>query len=107
MPKSLESADGGGQLAEATHGQAGPAARQEGLEAVATPHLVQVRGLPGPGGPLTLSLTWPPPVAHICRQEWLQWVRKLVCPGWGSGGAQGTELRLSPVFVAAWLCGCG
>lgn len=44
MPKSLESADGGGQLAEATRGQAGWAARQEGLEALATPHLVQMRG---------------------------------------------------------------
>lgn len=43
MPKSLESADGGGQLAEATRGQAGRAARQEGLQALAAPHLAQVR----------------------------------------------------------------
>lgn len=44
MPKSLERADGGGQLAEATRGQAGSAAWQEGLAILATPHLVQVRG---------------------------------------------------------------
>lgn len=60
-------------------------------------------GLPGPGGDLSLSLTWPPSEAHVCGQDWLQGARKLVCP-WGT---QGTELRLSPIFAATELCGCG
>lgn len=57
LPKSLESADGGGQLAEATRGQAGQAAQQEGLEALATPHRAQVRG-----GQVLIR---PPPGAHV------------------------------------------